>query len=545
MIDLADMEPHDVLDSVAQTLRLVPRPGDHRGVEADADGTRPRRAGNQYEWPEPIPLDESRQLPPFPMSSLPDWLATYVVAEAEATQTPPDLAGMMVMSAVAAATAGMFEVRARDGWIEPLSLYSVVSLPPGDRKSAVVRDVSRPLRTVEIEMAAADVVRVAREASERAVLEARLKQAEKAAARASTIEREQSEAASAFAEQLARLPMRPATRLLADDVTMEKLATLMSEQGGRMAVLTAEGELFDVAGGRYSRTGPNIGVLLYAHAGDQIRIDRIGRPSDVIRRPCLTLGLAVQPQVLSALDHPALLGRGLLARVAWVCPKSLVGSRVVPAPAVSSGIADAYEGGIAQLARLLEHAPRDDRGELVPATMVLEPAAGEALIEFERWLEPQLAEDAALGRIADWGAKLAGLAVRLAGLIRLARLRGAAVQALQGERVDVTIDDVAGATELARYLIPHAQTAYALIGADPIVEAAKKALVALQRLGEPEVTRRDLRRQLRGPCRRPKDFDAVVDLLLEHGHVCEAPSEERRGRPSPALLVHPSVLRGR
>jgi replicative DNA helicase len=74
--------------------------------------------------------------------------------------------------------------------------------------------------------------------------------------------------------------------------------------------------VFDQMAGRYSQSGgPNLGVYLKGHVGDLLKVDRRGRPPEYVERPCLTIGLAVQPEVLRGLaSRPGFRGRGLLAR---------------------------------------------------------------------------------------------------------------------------------------------------------------------------------------------------------------------------------------
>jgi hypothetical protein len=55
-------------------------------------------------WEAPAEFGAARGTPTtFPTDALPDWLAAYVAAEATATQTPPDLAGVLVLATLAAA----------------------------------------------------------------------------------------------------------------------------------------------------------------------------------------------------------------------------------------------------------------------------------------------------------------------------------------------------------------------------------------------------------------------------------------------------------
>jgi hypothetical protein len=63
-------------------------------------------------------------------------------------------------------------------------------------------------------------------------------------------------------------------RLVADDVTPEAAASLLAEQGGRLAVLSAEGGIFATMAGRYSGGVPSLEVFLKGHAGDLLRVDR-------------------------------------------------------------------------------------------------------------------------------------------------------------------------------------------------------------------------------------------------------------------------------
>ena len=90
-------------------------------------------------------------------------------------------------------------------------------------------------------------------------------------------------------------------RLVADDVTPEAVASLLADHGGRIAVISAEGGVFDIIAGRYNGNIPNMDVWLKGHSGDMIRIDRKGRPPEYIRKPALTLGLMIQPEVLKSI----------------------------------------------------------------------------------------------------------------------------------------------------------------------------------------------------------------------------------------------------
>ena len=93
-------------------------------------------------WEAPIPLAEHAP-PPFPTSIFPAWVRAFVEAVALATQTPPALAAMLVLAVLAAACARGFVVQITQDWFEPVNLFTATALPPGERKSAVFRHVTR------------------------------------------------------------------------------------------------------------------------------------------------------------------------------------------------------------------------------------------------------------------------------------------------------------------------------------------------------------------------------------------------------------------
>jgi hypothetical protein len=206
-------------------------------------------------------------------------------------------------------------------------------MPPGSRKSAVFAAMTAPLLEAEqqlVEQARpriieADLVRkvAQRESERRSVDAANMRDP---AARAEAL------SAAADAALQAEKPVPSLPRLIADDVTTEAAASLLAEQGGRLAVLSAEGGIFSTLAGRYSGGVPSLEVFLKGHAGDLLRVDRKGRPAEHVASPALTLGLALQPEVLTDIARmPGFRGRGLLARILYSVPENTVGRRQIGA----------------------------------------------------------------------------------------------------------------------------------------------------------------------------------------------------------------------
>jgi replicative DNA helicase len=490
-------------------------------------------------WGPPMPFGAAGEVPAFPVEVLPGWLGEYVAAVATATQTPPDLAGMLALAVLATVAAGAVEIQPRPGWREPLCLFLVVGMDAGARKSAVFTALTRPVADFEREQAAAALPGITETATLRRIADQAAATAEAAAGKASASQQEEARAeAIARAAEATNLVVPPLPRWLVDDATPEALAGLLATYG-RIALLSPEGDVFDQMAGRYNQAaGPNLGVYLKGHAGDLLKVDRRGRPPEYVERPCLTIGLAVQPEVLQGLaGRPGFQGRGLLARFLYSLPQSLVGRRQVGPPPVPPAVADRYTLELQALAASLA-TPTGNEG---PALLALNRGAAELLLGFERDLEPRLAAGSGdLAYLAGWAAKLAGATCRLAALLHLAEhLR-------DGWAQPISSNTFTAAIRLADYLIEHAQAVFDLMGADPQVDDARWLLEWMSRTNRTQFSRRDAHRAApRGRFATATDLEPALRLLEEHGYlrrVDPEPSQDHRGRgrpASPRFLVNP------
>jgi replicative DNA helicase len=234
-------------------------------------------------WEPPLPFGVSRDLPVFPVEVLPGWLGDYVAAVATATQTPPDLAGMLTLAVLATVAAGAVEVEPRPGWREPLCLFLAVGMDAGTRKSSVFTALTQPVADFEHQQATAALPAITETATLRRIADQAAAHAEVAASKA-PIDQQQERQAEAIARagEAANLIVPPVPRWLVDDATPEALAGLLATYG-RIALLSPEGDVFDQMAGRYNQAaGPNLGVYLKGHAGDLLKVDRRGRPPEYV-----------------------------------------------------------------------------------------------------------------------------------------------------------------------------------------------------------------------------------------------------------------------
>ncbi|MGO9180000.1 MAG: YfjI family protein [Candidatus Limnocylindrales bacterium] len=404
----------------------------------------------------------------------------------------------------------------------------------GSRKSAVHRDVISPIVAYErllVEQAQPDI---AQQATIRRIAEASLVKAEKAAASAEDPNKRLAfeDQARTLSAALDRLDVPAPPRLFTADVTPEKLASLLHQNGGRMAVLSAEGGIFDIMAGRYSSGMPNLDVYLSGHAGDPIRVDRQGRPPEFVDRPALTIGVAVQPYVLAKAARVIdFAGRGLLDRFWFSLPPGMVGYRKTEAPPVPEGVRQLYDTSLRALAASFDRLAE-------PCTLHLGSEASACFSAWRAEIEPRRRPDADLGHIAGWSSKLDGGVARIAGLLHLAETF------TSGWDAPVTAATMAAALEIGEYLIAHALAAFDMMSADQRLEAARRIGRWIVATRQATFTQREAFRALRGQAMFPtvERLTAGLAALDEHGWVRQLAPERGPGRPSSRYETNPTIF---
>ena len=202
-------------------------------------------------------------------------------------------------------------------------------------------------------------------------------------------------------------------------------------------------------------------------------------------------------------------------------------------------VAHVYHDRLTELWRL--SGTVDEAGRPAPHLLVLSADAEAALQAFEAELEPRLGPGGDLEFLADWASKLAGAALRLAGILHVAESVG------DGRPWDAVIgpETMCRALALARdYLVPHARAAFGLMGADEEVEDARRILAWVAREGRTEFKRWQLYMDVKSLGRFPRmeALDRPLDRLVKHRYLRTVGYTGPRGRgrpPEPVYEVNP------
>ena len=479
-------------------------------------------------WEEPLPFGRHTVMP-FPLDALPPDIRNYVAALSESVQTPVDMAGCAALSVIATSIQGKYVILGKRDWTEPLNIYLTEIAPPSERKSAIQHAVVRPVSDYENQYNRINAAAVETSRMHRRILERRQKAIEEQFSKGKA----EKDEVDKIAEELTNYVERKPLRLFADDITPEKLASVLSENDGRMALLSSEAGIFDTLAGAYSKS-VNIDVMLKSYSGDQIRVDRIGRESENIMNPTLTVLLMAQPNVISrVLSNETFRGRGLTARFLYCMPMSAVGGRRYRSQPVPKEVYETYERCIFNMLED-EYSPN-------PEVITLSPEADAMMESFSQELEPKLVKDYA--DIADWCGKLAGNVLRIAGL--LCRAGSPRSHDFMDDPDPLVVDGktMSNAIRLGKYFLNHALAIFNVLPENAMFQNANKILKMLADRKLKEFSRRTAMRNCQN-FKRVEEIQPVLDFLEDYGYIAAVDTQLTYGKgrpPMPRYIVNPWV----
>lgn len=508
--------------------RTAPEPAKAGGGQrTEAPGDAPRRPDSCR----PVSFDDCAP-PPILPDMLPGILRAFPLALAEAIQIPYELALINALGAVAVAAQRKFRVMVKPGYAEPINLYALCALPPGERKSSTVEACKRPL--VEWQASKRQEMRdeIRDAESERKTMEKAI-EAKRAKAAAVTDEgrRDMIEEIKRMERALPEVPVPP--RLLADDATPEALAALLERQDERIGMLEAEGGFFDTLAGRYSSGVPNLDLILKGWCGEPAQVDRKGRDAIFLKSPLITLVISPQPEIVQGLaSRPGFRGRGLVGRFLYVLPQSRLGGRAIETSPVPTGLVNSWR---ATLFRLLETSwATGEDGEKTGHGIGLAAEALDLWKQFATIVEAGLLPGGTFEYMSDWGGKFPGQAIRLAGLIHVATS--------PDPLSPISRQTMSAALSVAAILADHAKTAYGLMGSDPSQECAKAILRWIERDRVDAFTARDALQKVKGRFPTMEKVNPGLTILEERGFIFGESSDQRKGpgrKPSASYTVNP------
>jgi len=515
------------------------------------------KAEDKTNWPDPVPFNnyDSKEIP---AEILPDWQEDFAKNLADFTQTPIDMSVLLILSTTATALSNKAVIEVKNGYQEPLNIWTCTVLPPASRKSAVFKKVTQPIIDYEIAQEEKQGPEISMAENEIEIMENRQKKLKQQAVRSNSPAERQDilEEINEIDREIREKSIPKIPRLIANDITPEKIAQLMKGNFGRLALLDSEGTIFKILAGRYTSDSrvclENINKGWTGSEG--LRVDRVSSPSITVKNPAITQGLTVQPRIFEALKQKeAFRGEGTIGRFLYSVPKSNIGNRLTgdEVPGLRQDIFNRYKKGMQVL---LNTRPKEEKKEeWEPYILELSPAAREVRNKLAADIEARLGPEGDLYFLREWGGKLVGNVTRVAGLIHIAAQidtdtgrsdRGIFDKAITGEAMQA-------ARALAEVLIPNAKKLYDLLDSDPKLKLARYILGRIQdgkrkeEAGELPKEKQELDRSAllemtrdKKEINTPKDLEKTLDLLQELNHIR---LEKRSGRKTSLIKLNPKL----
>jgi phage/plasmid primase-like uncharacterized protein len=267
----------------------------------------------------PEPFVKATPPTPWPADCMPHGMARAAEAIAEHVQAPAALAGLAVLGAVTHIVMRLLDARHPKKGVLHSSLYILVELLSGGRKSECFNLATAPIAKIE---------RALRETHR-----AEVKRLEAEAARSKPKDR---------AAIMSEAPADPRT-IFVDTTTQAIEHAFVNDSAPALSLSTDEGG--SLLGGHSLKSetrAASLGGLTRLFDGAGVQRDRIGEGQSGFRYGVrFGLFLSAQPVVLAeALSDPMLRGQGFLPRFIYSAPASLAGTRFHDEHTLSKRVAD-------------------------------------------------------------------------------------------------------------------------------------------------------------------------------------------------------------
>ena len=368
-------------------------------------------------------------LAPFPVEALPANLRQLTEAAAANIQISPDLFAVPLLAALCIPLQSRFIVRIDSGYTEPLCLYTLTVARPSERKSAVISLLEKPFWKYQ----------------------------------------------SSQNKNREITGDTPIT-LYVTDATPEKLAFLMKENGGAIALMSDEPDALTVAAGLRYGKGKNLGLMLQAWSAGRFMMSRATDDKRVsIDRAVMSVAVMSQPSYVESLvKDKEMSSRGFLQRFLFSRPLSKVGSRTFNKPDIPEVLLKEYESTIYELLNV------ETQG--IPFEVELSVGAKNLAALYFTGLENEIEKEPVL---EGWMGKLFGQVIRIAGILHCAQwLSESHKHMIDGQTMNSAI-------QLGNYFKSHAKAIFTDVDISEEIEDARELYRRMMESGMEVFTKSD------------------------------------------------------
>ena len=481
-------------------------------------------------FPEVIPLDTDPALPEFPLDALPSSVREYIQGSSKQIQALVDMVGSCVLGVLSIACRGRYPVQLPGEHTERPCLYIVPIATPSERKSAVIKEVTKALNNHERKYNKTHKTEIDLSRNKLSLLYKQKAEAENRVAKEKDYEKRAvaEDEVYRFSEKISNFEVLHSLRLFGADCTPEKLCQLLKEQNQVFALVSGEGGGIFENINRYSEKG-GLEIYLNGYSGDKVVVDRKSSESITVENPTLNIIALCQPSVATVLFlNKEFRERGLLSRLLYVKCSSLAGKRTPVAAPMDPRIAAAYDNLVAKMLSTESYGNLtfDDEGFRV-------------YTDFFKEIEAQLTPNTGrLTHMVDWAGKCPGIMVRLAGLIHC---MVSFEQNKDPLDTQINASEARAAVELARYFLAHAEAVYSEEAEPLATKHAKYLWGKITSLYSPPapITKSALTRGTQN--KKYFSLDDSLAELVRRGYIKIIKKEETGGRPFELIVPNPKI----
>lgn len=478
-------------------------------------------------WDEMVTFD-SEEVLSFPENIFPDWLESYVNQVAESTQTPREMAAMGAFSALSIALTKKFNICVYGDWVEPLNTYMLTLMPPSSKKSRVFNDMMKPIQDYQRDKNEQLKVAISQNRHELDLKEKKINSIKTRITQSKKDDVNQLEEQLRYAvEDYENTEEVFPPTYIADDVTPEMLEKLLQENNEKIGIISAEGGLFSSIKGKYSDVS-SYEVYLAGYSGDRMSTHRLTRDKIELDNPMISIGVFAQPSIIESLPRD-FFDRGLMARFLYSLPKDNRGDRAIRPKPKDPAITQKYYDNIMALMSA------DTTGVTLRMSDDADINVQLMQEEIESRQKPgnDLAENDDIG---NWGGKLVGHMMRLAGLIHMSKTLGS-------HDLEVRRDTIHAVEDLKDYFISHMKKAFHVSNSDQDTIDAQYLLdKIIEHSVDGRIKNQDLWQQVKKKFKKSRDLQMVLEELEERSFIkLRDLKVNGRGKPARFIILNPNI----
>lgn len=461
------------------------------------------------------------QLPDFPLDCLPDELRKFAEQVSVCKQAPVDAVGVSLLSMISLAEGGRFKVDpgVKAVYQKGINLYTMTVMESGTGKSEIMNVLKKPVEDFQRDYNKKYKEQIEMDANWQNVLRDRVEKTKKQCvngkAEYSDLEKVQKEFST----------FKPVKNLrcMTDNVTSEALENLLAENNGVMSVVSTEGGVIDIMGGRYSKDGSsNIDVYLHGYSNESLDKDRAGQGHVHVDNLYLTVNFSIQPTVLKDFMRKDFIEKGMTSRFIYSIPKEVDERCLGNSPDIDPLVLANYENKIRDIMSI-------KRNEHELYELCFSKEAEQLMVAYnDQNIQKRIKEDlACIKRVAR---RVIGQTIRLAGILHLMEHGSGAV-----EKREISAETVKKAIRLTDYFLEHTKAAHKTVEDSEEVQNLKYVWEKCRALKKPVVPHDVLRESCRGRLRTNEEQRPYIGGLIERGYLRELPADKKEkgkdGRP--------------